>query len=113
MNHRAGSQAAAALAALLAWLGWWLGLASPPFSPALAVVVAWLPLAPALPWLLRGSRRAAGWCALAGMFYVGFAVMEAVANPAQRWRAAVALALSLLMVAAAVRLIRARPVQSP
>ena len=112
MTHRAGLQAAASVTALLLWLGWWLGVASPPFSPLAAVLIAWLPLAPALPWLARGSTRAAGWCSLAGVFYLGFAVMETVANPAERWRAGTALVLSLVMIAALVRLIRARPAQS-
>jgi uncharacterized membrane protein len=108
----AGIRAAASVAILLAWLGWWLGIAAPPTHPALAIAVAWLPLAPALPWLARGSARAAGWCSLAGMFYAGFAVMEVVANPGERWRAGVALLLTLVMIAALVRLIRAGRAQS-
>jgi uncharacterized membrane protein len=109
--HRTGIQAAASVAALLLWLAWWLGFASPPFSPLAAVGLAWLPLAPAIPALIRGSGNAAGWCSLAGVFYAGFAVMEAVANPAQRWRAGVALVLTLAMIVSQVRLIRARPAQ--
>ncbi len=103
----AGVQAAASVAILLAWLGWWLGIAAPPAHPAVAIAIAWLPLAPALPWLARGSARAAAWCSLAGMFYAGFAVMEVVANPGERWRAGVALLLTLVTIAALVRLIRA------
>lgn len=104
-------QAAASVAALLLWLAWWLGLASPPFLPPVAVGLAWLPLAPAIPSLTRGSAKAAGWCSLAGVFYAGFAVMEVVANPADRWLAGVALVLTLAMIASQVRLIRARPDQ--
>lgn len=108
---KAAGQAAATLVTLLLWLGWWLGLSSPAGS-AVAVVLAWLPLAPALPWILKASPKAAGWCSLAGVFYAGFAVMEVVANPQQRWQAGIALILALLMIAAQVRLIRSRRVQS-
>lgn len=104
---RAGRQAAVSVAALLLWLGWWLGVASPQGS-AIAVVLAWLPLAPALPWVARGGPKAAGWCSLAGVFYAGFAAMEVVANPLQRLHAGIALVLTLVMIAALVRLIRSR-----
>jgi uncharacterized membrane protein len=46
------------------------------------------------------------------VFYAGFAVMEVVANPAERWRASIALLLTLVMIAALVRLIRAGRTQS-
>ena len=108
----AGTRAAASVAILLLWLGWWLGITAPPTHPGIAIAIAWLPLAPALPWLARGSARAAGWCSLAGMFYAGFAIMEIVANPAERWRAGIALLLTLVMIAALVRLIRAGRIQS-
>ena len=107
----AGRQAALALAALLLWLGWWLGFASPSAS-AIAVLLAWLPLAPALGFVAKGGPKAAGWCSLAGVFYAGFAVMEVVANPRQRWHAGIALILTLAMIATQVRLIKSRRLQS-
>jgi len=95
---------------VLGILGLWLGLAQPPaaLSAALAVLLAWLPLAVALPAIFRGGRRAAGWVSMIGVFYAGFAVMELVANPAARWWAAATLLLSVLMILMQVRMIRSR-----
>ncbi len=97
---------------LLSWLAIWLGFAVPvtAIPPPAAVLLAWMPILPVVPALFRGRRNAASWCSLAGVFYVGFSVMELVANPASRVWAAVALVLTLLMIAAQIRLIRsARP----
>lgn len=102
--------AGATVALLLGWMGLWMGFGPDGSVPApAAIALAWLPLLPALPRLFRGGRKAAGWCSMAGVFYAGFAVMELVANPAATIWAAVALALSLMMIAAQLRLIRDRP----
>jgi len=103
--------AGATVVLLLAWLAAWLWIGVPSGlvpTPA-AILMAWLPLLPAAPAVCRGSRRAAGWCSLAGVFYAGFSVMELTANPASRLWATVALALSVAMIAAQVRMIRSRP----
>lgn len=104
VSRRAGIS----IALLLAWLALWLGTTGSG-EPKLALFklgLAWLPLAPALPLVWRGNRKAAGWISMAGVFYAGFAVMEAVANPAARWWAATTLALSLAMISLQVALIR-------
>jgi len=105
-----GHAAGVSVLLVLAWLALWLVIDTPGDSipGALAVAVAWVPLLPAVPGLFRGSRRAAGWSALAGVFYEGFAVMEVVANPASRAWAAVAVALIFLMISAQVRMLRTR-----
>ena len=102
--------AGASTVVLLVWLSVWLGIgAAAGILPASgAVLLAWLPLLPALPAVFRGSRKAAGWSCLAGVFYAGFAIMELTANPASRAWASVALALALTMIAAQVRMIRGR-----
>lgn len=98
------------VALLLTWMGLWMGLGPGGSVPvAAAIALAWLPLLPALPGLFRGGRKAAGWCSLVGVFYAGFAVMELLANPASRTWAAVALALSVVMISSQLRLIRSRP----
>ena len=98
---------------LLAWLGLWLGVAEPPAvgPPLLAVLMAWLPLAPAVPSIFRGNRRAAGWSSMAGVFYSGFAIMELVANPPARLWASVAFLLSILMIGLQIVMIRHGPSQ--
>jgi len=102
--------ASGTVALLLGWMGLWMGFGPEGSVPApAAIALAWLPLLPALPRLIRGGRKAAGWCSMAGVFYAGFAVMELVANPAATIWAAVALALSLLMISAQLRLIRHCP----
>ena len=95
---------------VLGILGLWLGVAQPPaaLSAPLAVLLAWLPLAPALPAIFRGGYRAAGWVSMVGVLFAGFALMELVANPAARWWAAATLLLSVVMVVMQVRLIRNR-----
>lgn len=100
--------AGASVVLLLLWLALWLGIAAPPTRlPALAaVLLAWLPLAPAVPLVLAGSRGATGWCSLTGVFYAGFSVMEMVANPTARWWATAAFALSVAMIGMLTRLIR-------
>ena len=105
-----GQAAGVTVLLVLVWLALWLVIDAPGDSipVALAVAVAWLPLLPAVPGLFRGSRRAAGWSALAGVFYEGFAVMEVVANPASRAWAAGAVALIFLMISAQVRMLRTR-----
>lgn len=100
--------AATSMAFLLVWLALWLGTTDTE-TPALSLLTigfAWLPLAPAVPLVWRGSRKAAGWTCMAGVFYAGFFVMELVANPAARWWASVALALALVMISLQVRMIR-------
>ncbi len=103
--------AGATASLLLLWLGAWLMIGTPAGAvPApVAVVLAWLPILPALPAIFRGSRKAAGWCSLVGVFYVGFSVMELAANPASRAWAAVALAISFMMITAQVRMLRNGP----
>ena len=93
---------------LLVWLALWLGTtnAETPALSLLTIGFAWLPLAPVLPLVWRGHRKAAGWTSMAGVIYAGFFVMELVANPAARWWASVALALALVMISLQVRMIR-------
>jgi uncharacterized membrane protein len=83
------------VALLLTWMGLWMGVGPEGVVPAVvAIALAWMPLLPAVPALLRGGRKAAGWCSMVGVFYAGFAIMELAANPASGIWAAVALALS-------------------
>jgi uncharacterized membrane protein len=98
------------VALLLTWMGLWMGVGPEGVVPAVvAIALAWMPLLPAVPALLRGGRKAAGWCSMVGVFYAGFAIMELAANPASGIWAAVALALSVVMIAAQLRLIRSGP----
>lgn len=98
------------MALLLVWMALWMALGPDGAVPApAAIALAWLPLLPAIPWLIRGGRKAAGWCSMIGVFYAGFAVMELTANPASGTWATIALGLSLVMISAQLRLIRSRP----
>lgn len=64
------------------------------------------PLLVALPGLLSGRRYTYQWMSLALAVYVGYAVTEAVANPAARMWASVAVLLACLMFIAVVGRIR-------
>jgi uncharacterized membrane protein len=110
-ERRVARLAAASAAAFLVWLGIWQGIATPPHAirPALAVTLLWLPILPAVPLIFLGSRGAATWCSLIGVFYFGFAVMELVANPAAYAWAAAAMLLCLLMIGLQLRLVRLGP----
>lgn len=93
---------------LMAWLAFWLWNPAPDgaVTGLTVLMLAWAPLAPAVPLIYRGSRKAAGWIALVGVIYAGLSTMEVVANPAARWWATSALVLSGLMVVFQVRMIR-------
>jgi uncharacterized membrane protein len=110
-GRRAARLAAASAATFLIWMGIWQGIATPPetIRPAFAVAMLWVPILPALPMIFLGSRRAATWCSLIGVFYFGFAVMELVANPAAYAWAAAAMLLCLLMIGLQLRLVRLGP----
>jgi uncharacterized membrane protein len=107
-SSRVTRPAAISMGFLLVWLALWLGTrdTDTPALSLLTIAFAWLPLAPALPLVWIGNRKAAGWTSMAGVIYAGFFVMELVANPAARWWAAVALALALVMITLQVRMIR-------
>jgi len=83
--------------ALLGWLLAWLGFLAPlpgAWAPALAAALA-LPLAIALPGILRGRAYTHAWASLVTPFYLALALMELAAGPEPRAYALTATLLAL------------------
>jgi uncharacterized membrane protein len=106
MSHNPGWQRAAgalsaSLAAVMAAWHWLV----PGASWIIGVITA-APLLIALPGLVSGRRYTYQWVSLALAVYAGYAVTEAVANPAARIWASVAVLLACLTFIAVVGRIR-------
>lgn len=85
---------------LMALLGAWHGAALPPagIPVSLAVTSACLPLAFLLPGLWRCDRRSCTRGSLLIVLYIGYSVMELVANPVARGWATAAFTLSFTLL---------------
>lgn len=83
--------------ALAGWLVAWLGFLAPlpgAWAPAFAVALA-LPLAIALPGIVRGRAYTHAWASLVTPFYLALALMELAAGPEPRGYALTATLLAL------------------